>query len=102
VVGAELMKLDADGNFRPDDVVTRIDAAQSLVGLAERSRTVQLPADPFQLKDSDDVPETDRIAVFSAVLAKLVRLDHDLFRPAEPLTRLEASEAIYRAIGFSW
>jgi cyanophycinase len=103
VVDAGLMQLDAGGRFRPDDEVTRLDAVRAFVGLAERSRTERLAVDPVDWADRDDVPVLDREAVFAAVNAGLLGLDdHGCIRPAAPLTRREAAEAIYRAIGFSW
>ena len=65
-VAAGLMKLGADGRFRPAEAVTRIDAAQSLVRFAERNGTKGPPADPLQFKDVSELPVPDRAAVFLA------------------------------------
>ncbi len=103
VVAAGLMKLAADGRFRPGEAVARIDAAKSLLGFAERQGMKCPPANPFPLKDEIDLPVPDRAAVFTALRAGFMRVDKEnRFRPASFLTRQEAAEALYGVIRFSW
>jgi hypothetical protein len=103
VVAAGLMKLDADGRFRPTEAVTRIGAAQALICLSEQYGMKRPPADPLPLKDEIDLPVPHRAAVFMALRAGLMRVDKEnRFHPASFLTRQEAAEALYRVIRFSW
>jgi cyanophycinase len=103
VVDSGLMKLDGDARFRPGDAVTRLEAARAFVGVARHSRSGRLAVDPIRFSDHDEVPASDREAVFAAIRASLLRSDNfGRFRPVDPLKRREAAEAIYVAVGFSW
>jgi cyanophycinase len=102
VIAAELMKLDEGGRFRPDDDVSRLEAAKALVGLAERSGAEPRLVGSFAEEALCDVPEANREMVRAAIGMGLQKLDDNRFDPAARFTRQEAAEAICRAIGVSW
>ena len=103
VVAAGLMRLGAGGRFRPSEGVTRVDAAQSFISLAERNGIKGPPADPLPLKDETDLPVKDRAAVFMALRSGFMQVDKEnRFLPASFLTRQEAADALCRVISFSW
>jgi cyanophycinase len=102
VVSAGLMTLDKAGRFRPQDAVTREEAAVSLVGLA-RLFGMDLPkAQPVALKDEAEITAASRESVQAATGAGLLLPDDGHFRPAKAFTRQEAAAAICRVIGFDW
>ena len=102
VVAARLMDIDEKGEFRVSAPVTRQEAAQTLVRLAETYAAERLPYEAVQLDDEDLIPPDRRESVFAAIRAGLINTNAASFRPAEHLTRLQAAEAIYRIVGFPW
>ncbi len=103
VVAAGLMKLDSNNRFRPNQAVTRIDAAHSLVHLAERCGLARSSDKPVLLNDDADLSAADREVLFAAIRANLVRLGKEnRLNPTEAFSRQEAAEALYRVIDFSW
>ena len=102
VVSAGLMKLDKAGHFRPQEAVTREEAAMSLVSLARLFGTELPKAQPIELKDKADITAASRESVQAAIRAGLILPDDDRFRPAKALTRQEAAVAICRVIDFDW
>ncbi len=102
VVSAGLMTLDAAGDFRPQDALTREEAAVALVGLAKLFALKPPRGPAIAIKDEADIAAADREAVYAAMSAGLVRPDADRFRPAAKFTRQEAAVAICRLIDFDW
>jgi amidase len=102
VVASGLMMLDQGGRFRPDDDVSQLEAAEALVGLAERSGVEPWLVGSVAEEELCDVPEADRELVRAAIGMGLLKLHEDRFDPAARFTRQEAAEAICRASGFSW
>ena len=66
VIAAGLMTLDRAGRFRPQDAVTREEAAMSLIGLAKLFGFEPPVTEAIQLKDDADISAASRESVHAA------------------------------------
>jgi hypothetical protein len=100
---AKLLELDEDGLFHPDAPVTRQDAAQAFARLYDAIHAGTEPSiEPVTFQDEIEILPARREAVVVAAHRILLPAAEGRFRPADPLLRSEAAQAIYRILGFPW
>ncbi len=102
VLEAKLLTLDDRRRFRPEEPISRQDAAAVMLELHRRCGGAAPPATKISLRDETDVSATLRAGVFAAVQQDLLQTTDERFRPADPLTRSEAARAIYRSLALPW
>ena len=102
VVAAGFMRVDDRGAFRPEQAITRQEAATILVKVAETYRTEHWSSDPVALTDAAKISPEHLSAVFAALHASFLETEDHQFRPAAALTREQAATAIYKIVGFPW
>jgi hypothetical protein len=90
-----------DGNFRPDQNVSRTEAVISLI----RGLGLPEPADPEAIlqayQDQDQVPSWARAKIAAAIQAKVFSGDPDtmLLNPRQPATRADIAAFVYKGLG---
>jgi hypothetical protein len=102
-VEAKLLELDEGGLFRPEAPVSRQDAAFAFARLYDALHAGNEPSiEPITFQDESEILPRRREAVVVAANRMLLPADNSRFRPADPLLRTEAAQAIYRILGFPW
>jgi cyanophycinase len=101
VLEAKLLNLN-HGCFRPDDAISRQDAAEVLVDLYRRNGGAMKPIAGVFVLDDADISDPRRKAVQTSLQLGLLRLSNGRFRPRDQLTRGEAAAAIYRCLDLPW
>jgi hypothetical protein len=100
---AKLLELDEGGLFRPESPVSRQDAALAFARLYNALQDANEPSiQPVTFEDETEILPVRREAVVVAANRVLLPADAGRFRPADPLMRSEAAQAIYRLLGFPW
>lgn len=100
---AELAAMEGypDGRFAPEESVTRAQLAAVLVrvaGGADQARSLRF--EPTGYADDQDVPDWARGSVHVARRLGLMEgFENGTFRPTQPVTRAEASVAVFRVLG---
>lgn len=103
-VNAGIMSGDADGNFRPNDPISRQEMAKVIVNAYLTKHTAQeIETGDIDFTDSGEIAEWAREPVARAAALGLVNgMPDGTFAPNDNMTRAQAAAVIYRLIAYSF
>ncbi|HVW00064.1 MAG TPA: cyanophycinase [Planctomycetaceae bacterium] len=90
------------GAFRPDESMSRQEAAKILVQLAERYRSAVLGKPALKPKDAEMIDPALNDVVLAAGAEGLLKMVEGRIRPTDKMTRGEVAEALFVNFGFPW
>ncbi|OPY58385.1 MAG: Endo-1,4-beta-xylanase A precursor [Pelotomaculum sp. PtaU1.Bin035] len=95
---AGYLKGNGKGEFRPDDPVSRLEAAKAIAVLLRLDTSAGVPA-ANQFKDAAGLSEQDKAILDAVIMKKYFHgYDNGTIRPSVNITRAEAVVVLYRAL----
>ncbi len=102
VLNSGLLELDDAGKFRPDEPISRQDAAQVLLNVFSKNGGRKSNSREYDIVDQSDVRPSQLNSVVASLDTGLMTTNAGRFRPGENLTRLDTAEAIFQILDFRW
>ena len=97
------MKGDTDGNFRPNDLITRQEMAKTLVNAYRlKTGTIDIPVVEIMFTDQEQIDSWALESVQQATAMGLLKgMDNGSFAPLNSATRAQSATVIYRLLQLS-
>ena len=103
VADSGIMKGDTDGNFRPNDLITRQEMAKTLVNAYRlKTGTIDIPVVEIMFTDQEQIDSWALESVQQATAMGLLKgMDNGSFAPLNSATRAQSATVIYRLLQLS-
>lgn len=103
VADSGIMKGDTDGNFRPNDLITRQEMAKTLVNAYRlKTGTIDIPVVEIMFTDQEKIDSWALESVQQATAMGLLKgMDNGSFAPLNSATRAQSATVIYRLLQLS-